>query len=137
MHPLEFMERAKEKTFRSQLMKDPNGTLKSVGLDVGESTVKLVSNTADVIHIPMPPDPNEDIQDSDLGEVSGGGFFSKLKIKASSLGSALSTASSADVLNTRGKNTTTVKAKFVDADTGETVGDTEVTAKLPKGGGLF
>ncbi len=134
MHPLEFMERAKDKTFRSQLQKDPNGTLKSVGMDVGESEVKLVSNTADVIHIPMPPDPNEAIQDTALEEVAGG-FFGK--IGASSLGTALSTASSADILNLRGKNKIKVKSKVRDVDTGEIVHSEEQSFKMPKGGGFF
>ncbi len=129
MHPLEFMEQAKDKAFRNKLAQNPKETLADMGMDVGDAKVKLVSNTANVVHIPMPTDPNASISDDKLSSVAGG---FRIKFGASSLGTVLSTASSADVANLTGKATAKTRVIVKDQH-GSVLSDDDVTVKLPKG----
>ncbi len=129
MHPLEFMEQAKDKAFRNKLTQNPKATLAAVGMDVGDAQVKLVSNTANVVHVPMPADPNASISDDRLGTVAGG---ARISFGASSLGTFLSTASSADVANLTGKATAKTRVIVKDQH-GSVLSDEDVKIKLPKG----
>ncbi len=116
MHHLDFIARAvKDKDFRARFIANPEQVLRESGTDLSGGQIKVVENTADIFYVAMPENPNDFLDDSYLEKVSGGGFFSKIKkaikgsgIKASSAGTAISTASSADIANVAGKNTETV-----------------------------
>ena len=58
---------------RSELDADPRAFFHQRGYDVpGEAEIRVVANTPDVVHLALPPDPNEMIADDVLTSVAGG-----------------------------------------------------------------
>ncbi len=98
----QFLSRiANDKGFRNRIRTDAKSALAEIGTDTGDVQVKVVEDTATVLHIAMPNNPNALLDDSTLEDVAGGGWnpFKKKswRKKASSFGSVGSTASSADL----------------------------------------
>lgn len=59
---------------RDRLLSDASGVLREHGIQVPPGVeVKVVQNTANVIHLPMPPKPsNDEISEEELAAVAGG-----------------------------------------------------------------
>ena len=58
--------------FRARMERDPKGALESMGVALPFDEVRLAVNTADVVHVVLPPDPNAKLRDEQLDAVSGG-----------------------------------------------------------------
>ncbi len=124
MHHMDFIARAmQDKTFRDRLKANPEQVVQESGTNLNGARIKVVENTADTFYVAMPGNPNAFLDDGTLEKVAGGGWnpFKAIKdlgIKASSAGTVLSTASSADIANVAGKNTEKVAVVTVNTDTG-------------------
>ncbi len=92
---------ANDKDFRNRLRTDAKSALAETGTDTGDVQIKVVEDTATVLHIAMPSNPNVLLDDSTLEDVAGGGWNPFKKVKSSSFGSVGSCASSADVAKVR------------------------------------
>ena len=90
---------------RARAAAAPREVLSERGIEMpdafGGYDVRIVANTAEIYHLPLPPDPNADLADDDLRAVAGGsncagsaGAMSSVSSFISTLGSA-ATASSA------------------------------------------
>lgn len=59
--------------FRARLEQDALGVLRDLGVSLPPGlAVTVVADTATVMHLVMPPDPNQDLDDEALGFVVGG-----------------------------------------------------------------
>jgi hypothetical protein len=61
--------------YRKALLADAKGTIeRQFNIDLGSSTVRAVSDTADTVHVVVPHVPAEgELSDADLEKVAGGG----------------------------------------------------------------
>ena len=69
-----------DEAFKKRLLSDPAAVLKEEGVEVSAGvTVKVVENTADTVHVVLPPRPQEgELSDEDLEAVAAGsGCLSK------------------------------------------------------------
>lgn len=86
---------------RARAEEDPRGVLAEYGVEIAEGTdARIVANTAETVHVCMPPDPNERLGDEALTGVSGGNCASTAATVGSvstipSCGGCVSTWSSA------------------------------------------
>jgi hypothetical protein len=63
----------RDPAFKAQLIADPQGTLKSAGVDMPVGvTVKVVENTDKHVHLVLPPKPTGDISDESLEKIAAG-----------------------------------------------------------------
>ena len=77
--------------FKQRLMTDTRTVLLEHGIEVPEGVkVQAVENTEQVLHLPLPPQPENDLTDEQLQQVAGGST-------ASSAGSAGSVSTFASV----------------------------------------
>ena len=62
-------------SYRKALLADAKGTIeKQFNIDLGNSSVKAVTDTADTVHVVVPHVPAEgELSDADLETVAGGG----------------------------------------------------------------
>jgi Nitrile hydratase, alpha chain len=68
------VERAwRDPEFKAKLLSDPVSVLTEAGIDLPRhKTVKIVENTADILHLVLPADPVEDeLTDVDLEQMAG------------------------------------------------------------------
>lgn len=88
-------------TLRARAEEDPRGVLAEYGVEIPEGTdARIVANTAETVHVCVPPDPNEMLGDEALTGVSGGNCASTAATVGSvstipSCGGCVSTWSSA------------------------------------------
>ena len=60
---------------RARAEAEPHAVLAENGLDAlapPRADLRIVADTGDVVHIMFPPDPNAELADEDLGNMSGG-----------------------------------------------------------------
>lgn len=58
---------------RARAEEDPLGVLAEYGVEIPEGAdARIVANTDDTVHLCVPPDPNERLEDESLVGVSGG-----------------------------------------------------------------
>ncbi len=63
-----------DKDFRDQLRKDAKSALQKIGVETGNTEIKIVEDSATVHHIAMPTPPEAPMDESDLDGVAGGGW---------------------------------------------------------------
>ena len=72
-----------DKEFKQRLKDDPHAALAEHGIDVPSGTqVSVVENTAETIHLVLPAEPDGEISEEDLANVSGGTFTNILPLCA-------------------------------------------------------
>src|SRR3954453_22339526 len=82
--------------YKARLLAEPNAVLQEAGIDVPPGVeFRIVENTDNVVYLPLPPTPTEDLSDEQLEQVSGG-----------------ATASTAGTTSTLGTMTTTMSSAF-------------------------
>jgi hypothetical protein len=64
-----------DKEFKQRLVDDPHAALAEHGIDVPSGmNINVVENTSDTVHIVLPAEPDGEISEDDLANVSGGGL---------------------------------------------------------------
>jgi hypothetical protein len=62
-----------DEAFKAELFSDPMKIFKENGIQVPEGIqVHMVENTADTMFLIFPPEPSDELTDSELGSVAGG-----------------------------------------------------------------
>jgi hypothetical protein len=62
-----------DEAFKAALIADPRATLAQEGIALPEGlTLKVVENTADTLHVILPPPPSAALSDEAVGAVAGG-----------------------------------------------------------------
>ena len=65
-----------DEAFKAKLMSDPHAALAEHGVEVpAGTTVKVVENTKDTLHLVLPPAPEGALSEEDLEKVAGGGSW--------------------------------------------------------------
>jgi hypothetical protein len=63
----------KDKAFRTRLLADPMATLKEAGVALPEGmTVRVVENTAKVVHMVLPASVDDQLSDAELERIAAG-----------------------------------------------------------------
>lgn len=64
---------AKDKTFKRRFVADPKGVLAEEGILVSDEVeLKVVEDTAKVVHLVLPLEASGELSDADLAKVAGG-----------------------------------------------------------------
>lgn len=93
---------ASDPAFRAEAARDASAIFKAEGIEFPAGlSVRLVADTPGVMHVVLPPDPNNDLSDEALGTVAGGStlgsagsLMTASSVVCSSAPSSASTASS-------------------------------------------
>ena len=65
----------RDPSFKAKLIADPRATLKQAGVAVPAGvTVRVVENTATLVHLVLPPKPTEQLSDEALDDVAAAGW---------------------------------------------------------------
>ena len=77
---------------RARAESDPRGVLNDAGIPTPPHSddIRIVANTEDTLYFPLPPDPNTELSDDRLAELSGGGVAFGSASSASSIPSTIS-----------------------------------------------
>ena len=62
--------------YRARMEADPKAALAAEGVHIDADEVRVVVDTDEVVHLALPPDPNSDLVDEGIENVSGGLFSS-------------------------------------------------------------
>lgn len=58
--------------YRARMESDPKAALAAEGVHIAADEVRVVVDTDEVFHLALPPDPNSDLADEGIENVSGG-----------------------------------------------------------------
>jgi hypothetical protein len=64
----------KDDALKAELLSDPKRVLNENGMEMPENLeIRVVENTADTIHLILPPEPSDELSDEILADMSAGG----------------------------------------------------------------
>ena len=93
-----------DEAFKQRLLAEPNVVLKEEGLELPQGVeFRVVENTPNVVYLPLPPTPSEELSDEQLEQVAGGACSSSAGTLGT-VGCVTGTASTASTIGTVGTN---------------------------------
>ena len=97
---------AEDEALRARAGRDPRGVLSEYGMEVADDVdARIVANTAETFHLPMPPDPNARLDDSALTGVVGSGSCASSAATASTISTVPSCFGCTGTLSSAGSAT--------------------------------